>query len=128
MAARIRSYFDDSHSYEIRDIEQRNESRFLVEAWVNKLAAIDEVRQHLEKGVKANPGRAVGIINWYLRDLLDDNSFARERYDSITKLVKADILVAALEKKHGKQLKIQETSGAGLKLAQAFLRLYDQFK
>jgi hypothetical protein len=128
MAARIRSYFDDSRSYEIRDIEQRDESRFLVEAWVNKLAAIDEVRQHLEKGVKANPGRAVGIINWYLRDPLDDNSFARERYDSITKLVKADILVAALEKKHGKQLKIQETSGAGLKLAQAFLRLYDQFK
>jgi hypothetical protein len=55
MAARIRSYFDDSRSYEIRDIEQRDESRLLVEAWVNKLAAVDEVRQHLEKGVKANP-------------------------------------------------------------------------
>lgn len=119
MARRLRSYFDNRTSYEIANWKR---SKFLIEAWL-RCAPKDEVRQYLEKSVKTNRNRAVGIINWYLRGLLDSGIVVRERYGDITNLVAEAILVKALEEEYGDKLREQESSEHGVRLAKAFIGL-----
>jgi hypothetical protein len=123
VAKRILSYFDKPDAY---GIGQREPSKFLVDYWPASVPK-DDLRKRLEKNVKANPIRAVGIISWHLRDPLEFGSIAKERYANITGLVAGPIIHKALEQQYGDALRSQGSPDPGLRCAQAFAYLYEKY-